>query len=74
MKQKMIKVPQQFMTSYDRITNERPAKNFYHWSITVCTGLSLAILLYVVIICGRTLIIFYETKLKTVIHKLMYIN
>ena len=38
----MIKVPQQSMTSYDKITNEGQHR-FNHWSITVYTGLSLAI-------------------------------
>ena len=38
----------------------RGQNTFYHWSITVYTGLSSAILSYGVIICGGTLIIFFD--------------
>ena len=38
----------------------RGQHKFYHWSFTVYTGLSLAILSYEVIICGGTLIIFED--------------
>ena len=56
---KMIKVPPQILTSYDRIANERPV----YTVIDQCNGKtyvghSLNILSYDVIICGGTLIIF----------------
>ena len=56
-KAKMIKVPQQIMTSYDRIANRRPVITVIDQYGKIYAGLSLLILSYDVIIYGRILII-----------------
>ena len=47
----MIKVPQQIMTTYDRIANERPVYTVIDQYGKIYAGLSLVILSYGFIIC-----------------------